>query len=168
MRFLKLSVLAVVLFLGVACGQKSSEPKTTEEEVVYKDTDEVDKDVDKVDKEAVFPEGGIDGFRNLLASKVDADKIDEYENLHKEEVKKIKKLISQKKPTPEILISSTLIFAIEPDGTISDISAKGENQSFNKEIERAVKSIQTKWIPSEANGKKIRSRMNFPIKMVFS
>ncbi|MBF1097582.1 MAG: hypothetical protein HXL37_04690, partial [Riemerella sp.] len=55
MRFLKLSVLAVVLFLGVACGQKSSEPKTTEEEVVYKDTDEVDKDVDKVDKEAVFP-----------------------------------------------------------------------------------------------------------------
>ena len=80
MRFLKLSVLAAVLFLGVACGQKSSEPKTTEEEVVYKDTDEVDKDVDKVDKEAVFPEGGIDGFRNLLASKVDADKIDEVEN----------------------------------------------------------------------------------------
>ena len=162
MRFLKLSVLAVVLFLGVACGQKSSEPKTTEEEVVYKDTDEVDKDVDKIDKEAVFPEGGIDGFRNLLASKVDADKIDEYK-----EIGRSRKWIFRKKPISKATISSVLTFTVEPDGTISDISAKGESQSFNEEIERAVKSIQTKWIPSEANGKTIRSRMKFPIKMVF-
>ena len=163
MRFLKLSVLAVVLFLGVACGQKSSEPKTTEEEVVYKDTDEVDKDVDKVDKEAVFPEGGIDGFRNLLASKVDADKIDEYK-----EVERSRKWIFRKKPISKATISSVLTFTVEPDGTISDISAKGESQSFNEEIERAVKSIQTKWIPREANGKKIRSQVRIPIKMVFS
>jgi len=150
MRFLKLSVLAVVLFLGVACGQKSSELKTTEEEVVYKDTDEVDKDVDKVDKEAVFPEGGIDGFRNLLASKVDADKIDEYK-----EVERSRKWIFRKKPISKATISSVLTFTVEPDGTISDISAKGENQSFNEEIERAVKSIQTKWIPAEVKGKKL-------------
>ena len=139
MRFLKLSVLAVVLFLGVACGQKSSEPKTTEEEVVYKDTDEVDKDVDKVDKEAVFPEGGID-----------ADKIDEYK-----EVERSRKWIFRKKPISKATISSVLTFTVEPDGTISDISAKGENQSFNEEIERAVKSIQTKWIPAEVKGKKL-------------
>ena len=160
MRFLKLSVLAVVLFLGVACGQKSSEPKTTEEEVVYKDTDEVDKDVDKVDKEAVFPEGGIDGFRNLLASKVDADKIDEYK-----EVERSRKWIFRKKPISKATISSVLTFTIEPDGTISDISAKGENQSFNEEIERAVKSIQTKWIPAEIKGKKVRSYYKMPIRM---
>lgn len=160
MRFLKLSVLAVVLFLDVACGQKSSEPKTTEEEVVYKDTDEVDKDVDKVDKEAVFPEGGIDGFRNLLASKVDADKIDEYK-----EVERSRKWIFRKKPISKATISSVLTFTIEPDGTISDISAKGENQSFNEEIERAVKSIQTKWIPAEVKGEKVRSKYYVPVKM---
>ena len=160
MRFLKLSVLAVVLFLGVACGQKSSEPKTTEEEVVYKDTDEVDKDVDKVDKEAVFPEGGIDGFRNLLASKVDADKIDEYEGAGRS-----RKWIFRKKPISKATISSVLTFTVEPDGTISDISAKGESQSFNEEIERAVKSIQTKWIPAEVKGEKVRSKYYVPVKM---
>ena len=144
----------------MACGQKSSEPKTTEEEVVYKDTDEVDKDVDKVDKEAVFPEGGIDGFRNLLASKVDADKIDEYK-----EVERSRKWIFRKKPISKATISSVLTFTIEPDGTISDISAKGENQSFNEEIERAVKSIQTKWIPAEVKGEKVRSKYYVPVKI---
>jgi len=160
MRFLKLPILAVVLFLGVACGQKSSEPKTTEEEVVYKDTDEVDKDVDKVDKEAVFPEGGIDGFRNLLASKVDADKIDEYEDAERSI-----RLIFRKNPFSQTTISSVLTFTVEPDGTISDISAKGENQSFNEEIERAVKSIQTKWIPAEVKGEKVRSKYYVPVKI---
>ena len=160
MRFLKLSVLAVVLFLGVACGQKSSEPKTTEEEVVYKDTDEVDKDVDKIDKEAVFPEGGIDGFRNLLASKVDADKIDEYEDAERSI-----RLIFRKNPFSQTTISSVLTFTVEPDGTMSDISAKGENQSFNEEIERAVKSIQTKWIPAEVKGEKVRSKYYMPVKI---
>ena len=161
MRFLKLSVLAVVLFLGVACGQKSSELKTTEEEVVYKDTDEVDKDVDKVDKEAVFPEGGIDGFRNLLASKVDADKIDEYK-----EIGRSRKWIFRKKPISKATISSVLTFTVEPNGTISDISAKGESQSFNEEIERAVKSIQTKWIPAEVKGEKVRSKYYVPVKIM--
>ena len=160
MRYFRLPFLALVLFLGVACGQKSSEPKTTEEEVVYKDTDEVDKDVDKVDKEAVFPEGGIDGFRNLLASKVDADKIDEYEGAGRSG-----KWIFRKKPISKATISSVLTFTVEPDGTISDISAKGENQSFNEEIERAVKSIQTKWIPAEVKGEKVRSKYYVPVKI---
>jgi len=156
MRFLKLSVLAVVLFLGVACGQKSSEPKTTEEEGVYKETDEVDKD-------AVFPEGGIDGFRNLLASKVDADKIDEYEGAGRSGKWIFR--IFRKKPISKATISSVLTFTVEPDGTISDISAKGENQSFNEEIERAVKSIQTKWIPAEVKGEKVRSKYYVPVKI---
>jgi len=160
MRFFRLLFLALVLFLGVACGQKSSEPKTTEEEVVYKDTDEVDKDVDKVDKEAVFPEGGIDGFRNLLASKVDADKIDEYE-----EFGISRRSIFRKKPISKTTISSVLTFTVEPDGTLSNISAKGESQSFNEEIERAVKSIQTKWIPAEVKGKKVRGKYYVPVKM---
>ena len=80
-------------------------------------------------------------------------------------MKKIKKLISQKKPISKTTISSVLTFIVEPDGTISDISAKGENQSFNEEIERAVKSIQTKWIPAEVKGEKVRSKYYVPVKI---
>ena len=159
MRFLKLSVLAAILFFGVVCAQET--PKS----LPVKSTEDKNVVLNYVDKEAVFPDGGVNGFRSLLASKVNTNKINEYENLPKEEVKKIKKLISQKKPISKTTISSVLTFIVELDGTISDISAKGENQSFNEEIERAVKSIQTKWIPAEIKGKKVRSYYKMPIRM---
>ena len=159
MKFFKLSVLAAVLFFGVVCAQET--PKS----LPVKSTEDKNIVLNYVDKEAVFPDGGVNGFRSLLASKVNTNKINEYENLPKEEVKKIKKLISQKKPISKTTISSVLTFIVELDGTISDISAKGENQSFNEEIERAVKSIQTKWIPAEVKGKKVRSYYKMPIRM---
>ena len=159
MRFFKLSVLAAVLFFGVVCAQET--PKS----LPVKSTEDKNIVLNYVDKEAVFPDGGVNGFRSLLASKVNTNKINEYENLPKEEVKKIKKLISQKKPISKTTISSVLTFIVEPDGTISDISAKGENQSFNEEIERAVKSIQTKWIPAEVKGEKVISKYYVPIKI---
>ena len=159
MRFLKLFVLAAVLFFGVVCAQET--PKS----LPVKSTEDKNIVLNYVDKEAVFPDGGVNGFRNLLASKVNTNKINEYENLPKEEVKKIKKLISQKKPISKTTISSVLTFIVELDGTISDISAKGENQSFNEEIERAVKSIQTKWIPAEVKGEKVRSKYYVPVKI---
>ena len=161
MKFFRLSVLVAVLFFGVVCAQET--PKS----LPVKSTEDKNIVLNHVDKEAVFPDGGVNGFRSLLASRVNTNKINEYENLPKEEVKKIKKLISQKKPTPEILISSTLIFAIEPDGTMSDISAKGKNQSFNKEIERAAKSIKTKWIPAQRGKENVKSYMRVPMRIVF-
>ena len=159
MKFFKLSVLAAVLFFGVVCAQET--PKS----LPVKSTEDKNIVLNYVDKEAVFPDGGVNGFRNLLASKVNTNKINEYENLSKEEVKKIKKLISQKKPISKTTISSVLTFIVELDGTISDISAKGENQSFNEEAELAVKAIQVKWIPGEVNGTKIKSLYSMPIKM---
>jgi hypothetical protein len=159
MKFFKLSVLAAVLFFGVVCAQET--PKS----LPVKSTEDKNIVLNYVDKEAVFPDGGVNGFRSLLASKVNTNKINEYENLPKEEVKKIKKLISQKKPISKTTISSVLTFTVEPDGTMSDISAKGENQSFNKEIERAVKSIQTKWIPAEVKGEKVRDKYYVPVKI---
>ena len=159
MKFFKLSVLAAILFFGVVCAQET--PKS----LPVKSTEDKNIVLNYVDKEAVFPDGGVNGFRNLLASKVNTNKINEYENLSKEEVKKIKKLISQKKPISKTTISSVLTFIVELDGTISDISAKGENQSFNEEAELAVKAIQVKWIPGEVNGTKIKSLYSMPIKM---
>ena len=155
MKFLKLSVLAAVLFFGTAYGQKSSKPKPTKEEVVYIN----------VENEAVFSKGGIDGFRDLFLLNIDSDKIDGYEDLPEEEKKEFQKLISENKPTPSVMLYSTLTFIIEPDGTMSNILAEGENQSFNKEIERTLKTIKDKWIPAEIKGKKVRFYYNVPIKM---
>ena len=155
MRFLKLSILVSVLFFGTVYGQKSSKPKPTKEEVVYIN----------VDKEAVFSKGGIDGFRDLFLLNIDSDKIDGYEDFPEEEKKEIQKLISENKPTPSVMLSTTLSFIIEPDGTMSNILAEGENQSFNKEMERTLKTIKDKWIPAEIKGKKVRFYYNVPIKM---
>ena len=156
MRFLKLPILVSVLFFGTVYGQKSSKPKPTKEEVVYIN----------VDKEAVFSKGGIDGFRDLFLLNIDSDKIDGYEDFPEEEKKEIQKLISENKPTPSVMLSTTLSFIIEPDGTMSNILAEGENQSFNKEMERVVKEdIKDKWIPAEIKGKKVRSYYKMPIRM---
>ena len=158
MKCSKLFILAAVLFFGTAYGQKSSKPKPTKEEVVYKDTDKVDKKVD-------FSKGGMDGFRELLILNADLDKIDGYEDLPEEEKKEIQKLISENKPTPSVMLYTNLTFIIEPDGTMSNILAEGENQSFNKEMERTLKTITDKWIPAEIKGKKVRFYYNVPIKM---
>ena len=158
MRFLKLPILVSVLFFGTVYGQKSSKPKPTKEEVVYIN----------VDKEAVFSKGGDNGFRELVAIAIDTDKIDEYEDFPEEEKKEIQKLISENKPTPSVMLSTTLSFIIEPDGTMSNVLAEGENQSFNKEMERVVKEdIKDKWIPAEIKGKKVRFYYNMSIRMKY-
>ena len=158
MKCSKLFILAAVLFFGTAYGQKSSKPKPTKEDVVYIN----------VDKEAVFSKGGIDGFRDLFLLNIDSDKIDGYEDFPEEEKKEIQKLISENKPTPSVMLSTTLSFIIEPDGTMSNILAEGENQSFNKEMERVVKEdIKDKWIPAEIKGKKVRFYYNMSIRMKY-
>ena len=158
MKCSKLLILATVLFFGTAYGQKSSKPKLTKEEVVYIN----------VDKEAVFSKGGIDGFRDLFLLNIDSDKIDGYEDFPEEEKKEIQKLISENKPTPSVMLSTTLSFIIEPDGTMSNVLAEGENQSFNKEMERVVKEdIKDKWIPAEIKGKKVRFYYNMSIRMKY-
>ena len=158
MRYFRLLFLALVLFFGTAYGQKRAVSKLVREEVIY-------KNIDFVDKEAAFSKGGETGFRELLASNTDLNKIDGYEDFPEEEKKKIQKLISENKPTPSVMLYTNLTFIIEPDGTMSNILAEGENQSFNKEMERTLKTIKDKWIPAEIKGKKVRFYYNVPIKM---
>ena len=160
MKCSKLLILAVVLFFGMACAQEK--PKS----LPVKSTEDKNIVFNCVDKEAVFSKGGDNGFRELVAIAIDTDKIDEYEDFPEEEKKKIQKLISENKPTPSVMLSTTLTFIIEPDGTMSNILAEGENQSFNKEMERVVKEdIKDKWYPAEVKGKKVRSYYKMPIRM---
>ena len=155
MRFLKLSILVSVLFFGMACAQETPKP-LPEKTATYPVTIAPD-----------FPDGGINGFRELVVSKFNTDKVNPYQHLPIEYVKKIQQMILQNKPTPDILLMTTVKFIVEPDGSLSNISAKGENQSFNEEAELAVKAIQVKWIPGEANGNKIRSLYSMPMNMIY-
>jgi lipoprotein len=155
MRFLKLPILVSVLFFGVACAQETPKP-LPEEAAIYTSTNVPN-----------FPDGGINGFRQLVASKFNIDKVNPFQHLPIEYVKKIQQMILQNKPTPDIQLMTTVKFIVEPDGSLSNISAKGENQSFNEEAELAVKAIQVKWIPGEVNGTKIKSLYSMPIKMSF-
>ena len=160
MRFLKLFVLVAVLFFGMACAQEK--PKS----LPVKSTEDKNIVFNCVDKEAVFSKGGDNGFRELLAIAIDTDKIDGYKDFPEEEKKEIQKLISENKPTPSVMLSTTLTFIIEPDGTMSNVLAEGENQSFNKEMKRVVKEdIKDKWYPAEVKGKKVRSYYKMPIRM---
>ena len=124
------------------------------------------KETEKVrasDVDVDFPEGGTYGFQRLLISIIDPNKINEYEHLPMEVQEKIKK----NNAAPDITLTANLAFTVELDGTLSNISAKGENQSFNKEIERAVKSIQTKWIPAQRGKENVKSYMRVPMRIAF-
>ena len=149
MRFFRLSVLGAILFFGVVCAQEKPKP---EEIAIYTSTNVPN-----------FPDGGINGFRQLVASKIKYNRIDPFQHLPAEQARELRYLVLERRPVPKTILESSLNFIVEVDGTLSEISAKGENSSFNKEIERVVKSIKTRWIFEE--GEKKKTPMRMPIKM---
>ena len=151
MRYFRLLFLALVLFFGVVCAQETPKP-LPEETAIYTSSNIPN-----------FPDGGINGFRQLVVSKIKYNRIDPFQHLPAEQAKELRHLILERRPVPKTILKSSLEFIVEIDGTLSGISAKGENSSFNKEIERVVKSIKTRWIFEE--GEKKKTPMRMPIKM---
>jgi len=95
----------------------------------------------KVDVSANF-KGGIDAFRQKVAQGFDTGSVDQ-----------------------SGMVSGVITFVVEKDGSISNIKINGENSDFNKEAERTVKSIKSKWTPAQLNGKTVRSSFRMPISM---
>ena len=54
-------------------------------------------------------------------------------------------------------LETEISFIIEKDGSISNITATGNNEVFNKEALRTIKSIRSKWSPAKINAVKVRS-----------
>jgi protein TonB len=52
---------------------------------------------------------------------------------------------------------------VETDGTVNRIKAVGDNDEFNKEAERTIKSINTKYEPAQVNNMAVRYLMRFPL-----
>lgn len=54
-------------------------------------------------------------------------------------------------------------FDINPDGSISSISTTGNNPVLNKEMDRVMKKLKTKWKPATKDGQVITSKYSIPM-----
>lgn len=100
--------------------------------------------VESVDVEAEFTAGGLNGFRSRVQENFDTDAVE-----------------------GEGILTTTVTFVVELDGSISQVKATGSNSDFNREAERVIKSIRTKWKPGKKGSQNVRSRFRFPLKMRF-
>ncbi|WP_407401774.1 energy transducer TonB [Chryseobacterium sp.] len=90
-------------------------------------------------------EGGIDAFRNKVASNFDNSGFEEG------------------------TMKTMVTFIVERDGSISGIKADGKDANFNDEAIRTIKSIRGKWVPGKnKDGEFVRSYFKFPISMNFN
>ncbi|AFR36530.1 energy transducer TonB [Riemerella anatipestifer] len=97
-----------------------------------------------VDEDAVFM-GGIDSFRAKVGENFD------YEAMAGEEG----------------LVKAMVTFVVEKDGTITNVKAEGQNNMFNKEAEKAIKSVKGKWTPAKIKGEAVRSYFRIPVSIKF-
>jgi tonB family protein len=109
----------------------------------------VDKPVDKqeihttVDVEADYGNGGLNGFRAKVAENFDSEAVQ-----------------------GEGMLTTTVKFVVETNGTVSQVKATGANSDFNREAERVVRSIKG-WKPAKKGGVNVRSYYSLPLKMKF-
>ena len=109
----------------------------------------VDKPVDKqeihttVDVEADYGNGGLNGFRAKVHENFDTEAVE-----------------------GEGILTTTVKFVVETNGTVSQVKATGSNADFNREAERVVRSIKG-WKPAKKGGVNVRSYYSLPLKMQF-
>lgn len=104
-----------------------------EKERLKKETEKELEEKEQLNQNAEFP-SGMNGFRKKLIDNIDSSS---FEFTGK--------------------ITTTLSFTIDENGELKNIQATGNNQSFNDEAIRVVKSIITKWKPARKDGKTIES-----------
>lgn len=100
---------------------------------------------ESVDQLAEFSGGGESGFRRAFQENFDTSVMDGDEGT----------------------LKTNVTFIVEIDGSITQVKATGSNSTFNKEAERAIKSIRAKWKPGKKNGEPVRSRFRMPVTMNF-
>ena len=96
-----------------------------------------------VDVEADYGNGGLNGFRAKVAENFDNEAVE-----------------------GEGVLTTTVKFVVETNGTVSQVKATGSNADFNREAERVVRSIKG-WKPAKKGGINVRSYYSLPLKMKF-
>lgn len=139
-------VLVALFFVGVFYGQEPLK-SLSKEDVPLEVANAVDVStlVFVVDTEPQFP-GGMSEFRKEFS-----------ENFNTSVLKK-----------PEDGVLKTVIYyAVEVDGSIFCVKAIGDDEVFNKEAERTVLAIKTKYNPASVNGLVVRHLLRMPLSMNF-
>lgn len=103
-----------------------------------------EKTAAEVEQLPEFPDGGIQQFRQLLATTFN-----------------VKKVSAKGK------VSCEITFVIDRDGSLVDVKASGNNQSFNREAIAAISKIRTKWIPAKLHNQPVRYRFRIPLNLTF-
>ena len=96
-----------------------------------------------VDEAADYSNGGVNEVRAKVAENFDAGAIQ-----------------------GEGMLTTTVKFVVETNGTVSQVKATGSNPDFNREAERVVRSIKG-WKPAKKGGVNVRSYYSLPLKMKF-
>ena len=117
---------------------------------IEKQITDVSNPVNIAEENIVAPEfpGGINEFRKLFVRNFDSS------------VFKGKEVGT---------IKTEINFTIETDGSVHNITAKGENEIFNKEAVKSVKLVteNIKWIPTTKDGKAVPYTFRLPMTMSF-
>ena len=139
-------VLVALFFVGVFYGQEPLK-SLSKEDVPLEVENAVDVStlVFVVDTEPQFP-GGMSEFRKEFSKNFNTSAL--------------------KKPENGVL-KTVIYYAVEVDGSILCAKAIGDNDSFNKEAERALLAIKTKYNPASVNGLLVRHLLKMPLSMSF-
>ncbi|KQT24811.1 hypothetical protein ASG22_09815 [Chryseobacterium sp. Leaf405] len=62
-------------------------------------------------------------------------------------------------------VKTNVAFVVEKDGTITNVKARGDNFTFNRQAEIAVYSISQKFSPTIINGDAVRYQYHLPLTM---
>ena len=127
---------------GVA-GGTGSQAKLPGTNVVDGPVDPPNKIHNSVDVEADYGNGGLNGVRAKVAENFDSEAVQ-----------------------GEGMLTTTVKFVVETNGTVSQVKATGANPDFNREAERVVRSIKG-WKPAKKGGVNVRSYYSLPLKMKF-
>jgi hypothetical protein len=98
--------------------------------------------IDKVDTMPEFP-GGINEFRNVISRRFNTAVLSKINGTVKSQVK----------------------FSIDTDGSINSVTATGDSQFLNKEMERVINSIKKKWKPAMYNNQPVKYWFTIPFTM---
>lgn len=107
-----------------------------------------DSSRDHLDPEAQKPAeypGGIRQFMTIISQKIRVNRI--------------------KRGKGEL--HSKAKFAVNINGEIEKVTVTGSNEDFNKEVERTINSIKTKWKPATYKGSPVLTWYNLPFVVNF-
>lgn len=76
----------------------------------------------------------------------------------------VAKKFNQKAVNGSGVFNTTIKFVVEPNGNVSEVMAQGDNESFNEEAIRVVRSIKG-WKAGTLKGEKVRSYFAIPLRI---